>query len=377
MFMSNQSAFGSLTKSQKKRKRKKKRNKGSLSPSQSESSSIENSTNQSINGSNADSNAIQKSDDKLSEFQLPEEDIRFVLPRQPNASSNKLIPFLLPGQKQLLKSKNENIDASQNNEMRQSKVKIGTITAHETIDDIFGIKQPKSTTVESKSKTETSKREDGEGKSVEKDDINANSSKSKETDMRMAQDEEQRDKTILARSVQEVLKDKIGRRPRANSTDGELNLPQHGLCDERSVLLSHKWDLHRLYNCDGPQKLTPPRGLVNLGNTCFLNSTLQCLVYMPSFCQSIIDLPPSCYESNNGRTLRHGQRITMMFRSFLRIAHGITQREKNEPLRTNPFAPKTIAKAITSCKINGHRFRAGRQEDAHELLGKFILHLLF
>eukprot|EP00986_Skeletonema_menzelii_P015034 scaffold10893_cov153-Skeletonema_menzelii.AAC.2 len=372
MFLSNQSSFGSLTKSKKK---KRKKNKGSKPSSHQ------------INGfhRSSDANLISEPDGKDAFSNLPQEDVRFVLPRQPNSSSSKQIPFLLPGQKQLLIIKDDVNDASLNEGTHHLEVST-TTNVDESIDDIFG----HSTKKKSKSKEATvasnlkagdketlsekskeSKKRDSEQKCNEKSKPNSNLKNEGETKNGVIHTEESNDKMILARSVQDAVNDKVGRRPRANSTDGELNLPQHGLCDERSVQLSHKWDLNRLYNCDGSHKVAPPRGLVNLGNTCFLNATLQCLVYMPSFCQSIIDLPPSCYDSKNGGTLRHGQRITMMMRSILRIAHGITQREKNDPPKTNAFAPKSIFKAITSCRINGHRFRAGRQEDAHELLGKY------
>eukprot|EP00571_Detonula_confervacea_P004781 CAMPEP_0172314994 /NCGR_PEP_ID=MMETSP1058-20130122/23767_1 /TAXON_ID=83371 /ORGANISM="Detonula confervacea, Strain CCMP 353" /LENGTH=768 /DNA_ID=CAMNT_0013028971 /DNA_START=6 /DNA_END=2312 /DNA_ORIENTATION=- len=177
---------------------------------------------------------------------------------------------------------------------------------------------------------------------------------------------------VLIRSVEDAVKDEVGRRPRANSTDRELNLPQRGLCDERIILQSHKWDMKRLFKKSGLTLHIVPRGFKNLGNTCFLNATLQCLAYMPSFCQSIAALPTSCYETTKEGTPMHGQRITMFLRSLLRMAHGIAALERNEPLKTSPIAPKGIHKAITSCKINGHRFRPGRQEDAHELL----VHLL-
>ena len=55
-----------------------------------------------------------------------------------------------------------------------------------------------------------------------------------------------------------------GLRPRSNSTDGELNLPHPGLCDEREVLENYQWRQ--------VARQLPPRGLNNLGNTCFLNS---------------------------------------------------------------------------------------------------------
>jgi len=379
MFMSNQSSFGSLTKS--KKKKRKKKSKGSTPPSQP------------INGFHrSDDNLKSEPDGKDEAFSnLPQEDIRFVFPRQPNSSSSKQKPFLLPGQKQLLSRKGDNNDASQNEGTEQPEVSTTTTALDESIDDIFGHStkkktkskeaKPKEATIASKAKTDgdkilpekaqESKKQDSKQKRSETNEPSSNLKHEGETNGAI-QTEENSDKMILARSVQDAVNDKIGRRPRANSTDGELNLPQHGLCDERSVQLSHRWDLNRLYNCNGSHKVAPPRGLVNLGNTCFLNATLQCLVYMPSFCQSIIDLPPSCYESKNGGTQRHGQRITMMLRSFLRVAHGIIQREKKEPPKTKAFAPKNIFKAITSCKINGHRFRAGRQEDAHELL----VHLL-
>mmetsp|Transcript_11307 Transcript_11307/g.20765 ORF Transcript_11307/g.20765 Transcript_11307/m.20765 type:complete len:723 (-) Transcript_11307:113-2281(-) len=182
----------------------------------------------------------------------------------------------------------------------------------------------------------------------------------------------------LIRSVEEAVKDKVGRRPRTNSTDGELNLPQRGLCDENIVLQTYKWDMKKLLqnrNGKSPSPHTnmvpPPRGFVNLGNTCFLNATLQCLAYMPTLCQSITALPTSCYEINKGgkhAQQQQGQRITMFLRSLLRRVHGIEALEKGAPWKTSPIAPKNIHNAITSCRINGHRFRPGRQEDAHELL---------
>lgn len=42
-------------------------------------------------------------------------------------------------------------------------------------------------------------------------------------------------------SVNDAVLDKKGNRPRSNSTDVELNLPQRGLCEERAVLATHTW----------------------------------------------------------------------------------------------------------------------------------------
>ena len=184
----------------------------------------------------------------------------------------------------------------------------------------------------------------------------------------------------LVRSVEDAVLDKAGRRPRSNSTDCELQLPQRGLCDESVILRSLTWDIQRLYSTHsngngGRSTPNPPRGFTNLGNTCFLNATLQCLTYLPTFCQAIAALPMSAYEQKQQQQQRkshNGQHITLLLRQIIRMQYGIISHEKNEQPKTNPITPKTLHKKITSAKINGIHFRPGRQEDAHELL----VHLL-
>jgi hypothetical protein len=66
-------------------------------------------------------------------------------------------------------------------------------------------------------------------------------------------------------SVEDAIQDKLGLRPRSNSTDGELKLPQRGLCYEHEVLEKFKWNF---------EMRSVPAGFNNLGNTCFLNSTM-------------------------------------------------------------------------------------------------------
>lgn len=161
-------------------------------------------------------------------------------------------------------------------------------------------------------------------------------------------------------SVEDAVRDKTGLRPRANSTDGELNLPQRGLCDERAVLEAYRWLPMNV-------QVTTPKGLVNLGNTCFLNSTLQCLAYLPPFCQSLLAMSSSLRGNNST-----GKRMTQSIRSLFTQIHGLN----GGPKAGGALAPKAIVNALPSLgscgSRHGYKFRPGRQEDAHE----FLVHLL-
>ena len=176
---------------------------------------------------------------------------------------------------------------------------------------------------------------------------------------------------ISGRTVKEAVRDKRGLRPRANSTDGELNLPRGGLCDERMILEAHKWLGGKKF-----MNQAPPRGLHNLGNTCFLNATLQCLAYLPPLCQALITLSNSKigHDQNGGkRKIPQGQKITNSLCHVFQQAHYLTNGSSKAG---GPFAPKKVVghlQNIGSCgSRNGYKFRLGRQEDAHE----FLVHLL-
>ena len=168
-------------------------------------------------------------------------------------------------------------------------------------------------------------------------------------------------------TVNEAVKDKHGLRPRANSTDGELNLPQRGLCDERMVLQAHKWSDEQNY-----VHQMMPKGFVNLGNTCFLNSILQCLAYLPPFCQSLIAISEAKQKNGIDQKPTQGQKITSALCSLFQKVHGFNINTDFEGALT----PRAIVKAlpsIGSCgSRNGYKFSPGRQEDAHE----FLVHLL-
>ncbi len=167
-------------------------------------------------------------------------------------------------------------------------------------------------------------------------------------------------------SIEMAMKDKHGRRPRCNSTDGELNLPRRGLCDEQKVMSFHKWDMDQF-------RPSPPRGFHNLGNTCFLNATLQCLAHLPTFCQVVANINDgngSIPNSQQGR-LSNGQMITHSLRSLLHRVHGLNG---DTAPKQSPISPKNIVNRISLIDgtNRGYKFRPGRQEDAHE----FLVHLL-
>ena len=175
-------------------------------------------------------------------------------------------------------------------------------------------------------------------------------------------------------SVEAVAKDRLGCRPRANSTDGELNLPRGGLCDEHMVLAAHKWDEQ--------WKSSRPRGFINLGNTCYLNSTLQCLSHIPALAQCLVESyrgfesGGSMHYNRNGKkknkTVNQGERITLLLRSLVRQVHP----QKEGSNKSGAVSPREIVRSVPLLgKIgnrNGYSFRPGRQEDAHE----FLVHLL-
>ncbi|KAJ3029742.1 UNVERIFIED_CONTAM: hypothetical protein HDU68_011259 [Siphonaria sp. JEL0065] len=105
-----------------------------------------------------------------------------------------------------------------------------------------------------------------------------------------------------------------------------------------------------------PKPITAGPGLTNLGNTCFLNSTLQCLTYTP---------PLALYLLSRSHSQKCRQTT---FCTFCELEKHV-MRSLSGMRGKSSITPKSIVGRLKS--IAKH-FRVGRQEDSHEFLRYFI-----
>ncbi|RHY62441.1 hypothetical protein DYB26_003348 [Aphanomyces astaci] len=125
-------------------------------------------------------------------------------------------------------------------------------------------------------------------------------------------------------------------------------------------------DIHALVRWAHPRKIGP--GLMNLGNTCYLNSVLQCLVYSPAFAQYLVrraavnqaaSAPSSKHTMHGGGgSSFHAEKAMARFLSLM-----------HAPNAPRVMQPRDI---VVNLKQIAKGFRIGRQEDSHE----FFRHLM-
>ncbi|PIA19011.1 cysteine proteinase, partial [Coemansia reversa NRRL 1564] len=150
-----------------------------------------------------------------------------------------------------------------------------------------------------------------------------------------------------------------GRTGKANGASSDLQLDAsasaqngHGL-DERS---GFRRAAHSLFPAEqlaaGWQTMRPiGPGLSNLGNTCFLNSVLQCLTYTPPLAEHML-------TREHSAGCRVGESC-MLCRFEAHVVRALSKREGSS------ISPKAI---VGRLKLVAKHMRVGRQEDAHEFL---------
>eukprot|EP00501_MAST-03F_sp_TOSAG23-6_P001789 GSMAST32.ASY1.ANO1.1867.1 assembled CDS len=134
-------------------------------------------------------------------------------------------------------------------------------------------------------------------------------------------------------------------RSRSNSLIGdqlELAVESDWLCSNKTL---RDFDGHSHKN-GWIHQLPVGAGLHNLGNSCYMNATLQSLIYCPPLAKYLLQ---RCHSRQRKKNIDKDSRRTV-------------------GLNGNPFKPFSPTMIHKKLRLIGRQFRRGRQEDAHEFL---------
>lgn len=133
----------------------------------------------------------------------------------------------------------------------------------------------------------------------------------------------------------------------SNNASEQFQAAKQQLCDPRIINLS--WSHSEKVG----------GGLINVGNTCFLNSVLQCLTYCPPLYNYLIK-----YQGGHSKSCK--------INGFCMLCELEKHIKRTKFSNGNPIKPISIVQRL---KYINKSFQYGRQEDAHELLRYIIDHM--
>jgi ubiquitin C-terminal hydrolase len=144
------------------------------------------------------------------------------------------------------------------------------------------------------------------------------------------------------------------------TTSNQVSTPQSSKRDQKFGFKAEEIDLFPRERLEPFLKWSKIRsigpGLINMGNTCFLNSVLQCLFYTTPLAEFLL-------------SKEHSKRCRASKDQFCGVC--VLERLMQKVHRQGESVLRPI-ELVSRIKAVGKHFRPGRQEDSHEFLRLFI-----